>query len=508
MKKFATLLFATFLALNSTMALCQDEGAKAKDTAKTVPVKVVDDQAKGDDQVKRQANEEPGEANAVDEPIDPLTEIKDLVKKRQYAKAGVAIEKAIEKEPSRRSLQDYRGVLAGRFYSQRKFDDAFDQVEKRLQYMIANVDQQPVNNLVGATLMMRSYAMRAKRSDRAMELIDEAFEAVETATKDDAVEHVKAMGLMVPAKTIHFTSRNTPEEGRALLMKYLESLEAIELESEEPRLIAKGKYLAANMSIPNASPADRDMLDEFLTLLRESHADSAELTNEYVRLELAAIRGTYRSNPDYAKSHVDVLQSVLDKTDVAIKRLSSYERELESYKTRIASALRLTEMVGKAAPELDVAAWVNQGDTTVDSLKGKVVMLDFWSVWCGPCIATFPHLREWREEFGDKGFEIVGVTRYYNYTWDESAKRAKRSKETVSGDAEQDMLKSFLEFYELKHPTIVTPKNSSMQKEFGVTGIPHVVLIGRDGKVQLVKVGSGASTAEAIHKKLVELIAQ
>ena len=192
------------------------------------------------------------------------------------------------------------------------------------------------------------------------------------------------------------------------------------------------------------------------------------------------------------------------------RTLVATTRRLDSYEKVIESSIRLLEMVGQPAPEFDVETWVNAGDTTLDTLKGKVVLLDFWSVWCGPCIMTFPHLREWREEFHDQGFEIVGVTRYYNYRWDEDAQRATRAPrgEKVTPEEEQEMLKSFLDHHDLKHPTIITPKDSDMQSNFGVTGIPHVVLLDREGKVQLVKVGAGKQTSQEIHAKLVELIEQ
>lgn len=165
-------------------------------------------------------------------------------------------------------------------------------------------------------------------------------------------------------------------------------------------------------------------------------------------------------------------------------------------------------MVGQPAPELQVAAWVNQGELTEESIQGKVVLLDFWSVWCGPCIATFPHLREWYDEFHEQGFEIVGVTRYYNYTWDDATGRASKSKEAVEPEAEREMLAKFMEHHDLRHPTIVTPKDSTMQKEFGVTGIPHAVLIDRKGRVQMIKVGSGPANAAALHAKIQVLIAE
>ena len=102
----------------------------------------------------------------------------------------------------------------------------------------------------------------------------------------------------------------------------------------------------------------------------------------------------------------------------------------------------VSSLVGKPAPEWDIDAWVNADSTTQESLKGKVVLIDFWAMWCGPCIATFPHLREWREEFGEQGFEIVGVTQYYNFEWDPENKRGiagprRRSRARRTGDIGQ-----------------------------------------------------------------------
>ena len=70
------------------------------------------------------------------------------------------------------------------------------------------------------------------------------------------------------------------------------------------------------------------------------------------------------------------------------------------------------------------------------------------------------------------------------------------------------MLGKFLAHHKLEHPTIVTPKTSTMQAEFGVTGIPHVVLIDRKGNVQMVKVGSGPQNAIALEAKIKELLAE
>jgi thiol-disulfide isomerase/thioredoxin len=62
-------------------------------------------------------------------------------------------------------------------------------------------------------------------------------------------------------------------------------------------------------------------------------------------------------------------------------------------------------------PEIESETWLNseEGPLSLGALKGKVVMLDFWATWCGPCLAAVPHTNELMEKHGDAGLVIIGI---------------------------------------------------------------------------------------------------
>ena len=66
--------------------------------------------------------------------------------------------------------------------------------------------------------------------------------------------------------------------------------------------------------------------------------------------------------------------------------------------------------VGSLAPDLSgISGWVNTTEFTLASLRGEVVLVDFWTYTCVNCLRTLPYLREWHEKYADLGLNIVGV---------------------------------------------------------------------------------------------------
>src|SRR5207302_9350088 len=103
---------------------------------------------------------------------------------------------------------------------------------------------------------------------------------------------------------------------------------------------------------------------------------------------------------------------------------------------------------------------VDGKDFDLAKLKGKVVLIDFWATWCGPCRAELPNMKKVYERYHKDGFEIVGI----------------------SLDNDKSDLAAFLEKDKLPWPSIFD-QASDLADDYGVFSIPLPILVGRDGRV-------------------------
>ncbi len=91
-----------------------------------------------------------------------------------------------------------------------------------------------------------------------------------------------------------------------------------------------------------------------------------------------------------------------------------YEEEFSPLKkdtrfNRIIKSIKASIGIGKPAKDF-TSHLVSGGSITLSKLKGKVILLDFWAVWCPPCVKGIPHLKKIYNEFKNKNFEIIGIS--------------------------------------------------------------------------------------------------
>ncbi len=493
--------FLCLITLAASLALLPQSGSFAQEASDEKPQqKATEEEPKAD--VADQAVEE-------DPEIPPATAIRDLIRKRQLKEAAETLEAAIGDDPDNDDLHDLRDTLAQSFLMTRKYDESFEQLKTSFEHRIANADNARNQARLAMTVsLLRMAALRKGEPAVADESIDRAIDAIDA--NDLGVVSIQTLSTLIPQKAMQMATSNDVAGANDLLDERIDRIGSVDARGsmKESLVTAKSRFLFAKATLPEATDDAKSQLDDFILDALDEFPESRAIASEFSRIQTSFVARTYRDDPEAARDRLDRAVEIMEKMAEEDNSLRYLLSRLKSYEPRIASALRLKELIGEQAPEWEIAAWVNQGDVSEDSLEGKVVLLDFWSVWCGPCIATFPHLREWYDEFHDQGFEIVGVTRYYGYTWDDEANRAVRSKEDVEPDDENLVLEQFMNHHELRHPTIVTPKESEMQKAYAVTGIPHAVLIDRKGYIQMIKVGSGSDNAEQLHAKIKELIAE
>jgi thiol-disulfide isomerase/thioredoxin len=115
--------------------------------------------------------------------------------------------------------------------------------------------------------------------------------------------------------------------------------------------------------------------------------------------------------------------------------------------------------------------------------KGKVVIVEFWATWCGPCLQSMPSVDALAREFAERGVELVAVNM----------------------EEQPEQVKAMLERHKLKM-TVALDRDGAIAARYAVTAIPQTVVVDRDGKIARLFIGGGKKTEEGLRKALQELL--
>lgn len=141
-----------------------------------------------------------------------------------------------------------------------------------------------------------------------------------------------------------------------------------------------------------------------------------------------------------------------------------------------------------AAPEFVTGNWINSDPLTLKSLRGRVVLVDFWTFACYNCRNTLPYVKEWDERYRDKGLTIVGV---HSPELDEERLFENVKRETVS--------------LGIRYP-VVTDNDYATWRSYNVEAWPTLFLVDKQGRIRWSHAGEGEY--EKTEKLIQQLLAE
>jgi len=223
--------------------------------------------------------------------------------------------------------------------------------------------------------------------------------------------------------------------------------------------------------------------------------DEAETTlarrSEEAALLFAALEERFGASPEATKARIWRLSIAMELSDaeVTAEIQELYARvepafeeddELKQYAWREAPRA-MFQINGKKlfdGVDLDGNRW------SWETMQGKVVLIDFWATWCGPCVAEIPHIQETYDKYKEAGFVVVGVS--------------------LDGGDKNEFLKE-CDNLGVGWPQIFDGKgwDATLARSFNIWGVPTPVLLDRDGRVVAV---DGKARGDNLSEAVGELV--
>ncbi len=149
-------------------------------------------------------------------------------------------------------------------------------------------------------------------------------------------------------------------------------------------------------------------------------------------------------------------------------------------------------LIGMKAPEITSSAWVNSEPQSLDSLRGKVVLVEFWTFGCFNCRNVEPQVTEWHQRYADQGLVVIGI----------------HSPE-FAFEKDVEAVRRYVKEHEIRYPVAID-NDFTNWKRFRNRYWPAMYLIDHRGGIRYVRIGEGgyAQTERVIQTLLAEAMSR